>query len=51
MSRGYDSARPQSFTGEEPWPFTIRVKTRGPEDRFTVRVADVTFKVSRTGGR
>ena len=51
VSRGYDAARPRSFTGEEPWPFTVRVKPRGREDRFTVRVADVTFKVSRSGGR
>ena len=51
VSRGYDTARPRSFTGEEPWPFTVRVQARGPEDRFAVRVADVTFKVSHTGSR
>ena len=51
VSRAFDQARPRSFTGEEPWPFTIRTAAPAQADRFTVRVADVTFKVSRTGGR
>lgn len=51
LVRGSDYARPRSFSGREPWPFTIRVTASGPDDRFTVRVTEVTFKVERPGGR
>ena len=43
--RAYVSAR--SFTGTEPWPFDVRLRLTGPEERFTLRVAELRWKVLR----
>ncbi len=49
VSRGFDYARPMSFSGEDPWPFTIRLRPKGQEERFVPRVSDVTWRVMRGG--
>lgn len=51
VSRGFDRARPMAFSGDVTWPFAIRLRPRGQEDRFTVTVSDVTWRALRTGGR
>ena len=45
--RAYVSAR--SFTGTEPWPFDVRLRLTGPDARFTLRVAELRWKVTRAG--
>ena len=44
-ARAHVSAR--SFTGTEPWPFDVRLRLSGPEERFTLRVAELRWKVMR----
>jgi hypothetical protein len=50
VSSGVTRVEPRAFAGDVRWPFTARLTPRGDEDRFTVRVAEVSWRVIR-GGR
>lgn len=47
VARSYTVAWPRSFDGRVPWPFTARLRLRGGEDRFAVRVSDYRDKFRR----
>lgn len=49
VSRARASVSARSFTGTEPWPFDVRLRLTGPEERFTLRVAELRWKVMRAG--
>jgi hypothetical protein len=49
VSRARDYASPRSFTGVDPWPFEVRLRPRGGEERFTLRVAELIWKPMRAG--
>ena len=44
VSRGFGRARPMAFQADVPWPFTVRLRVKGQEERFALRVSDFTFK-------
>jgi hypothetical protein len=47
VSRALDRAVPRTFTGTEPWSFTVRARATGQEDRWTVHVRDYVAKPFR----
>jgi hypothetical protein len=49
VSRVRDYASPRSFTGVEPWPFEIRLRPSGREERFALRIAELIWKPMRAG--
>lgn len=49
VGRSSTVALPRSFDGRDPWPFTVRVRLRGGEDRFAIRVSDYRDKFIRGG--
>jgi hypothetical protein len=49
VSRARDYASPRSFTGVDPWPFEVRLRPRGGEERFALRVAELVWKPMRAG--
>lgn len=49
VSRALDWARARSFAGTEPWPFTVRLRATGREDRVVVRVSEILWKRVRAG--
>jgi hypothetical protein len=44
---GRTVVQPRAFTGDVRWPFTVSLRATGTEDRFVVRVSDLTWKVGR----
>lgn len=49
-SRGTTRIQPRTFAGDVAWPFEVRLRTQGGEERYVVRVAEVTWRLTR-GGR
>ena len=49
VSRGAGHAFPMTFSGDEAWPFTVRLRPTGQEDRFVVRISSFIGKVTRGG--
>ncbi len=49
VSRGVDRVTARAFSGDAPWPFAVRLRPRGPEDRFALRVTEVTWRLMRGG--
>jgi hypothetical protein len=47
VSSGSTRVGPRAFTGDVRWPFTVRLVPHGDETRFTVRVAELTWRVIR----
>jgi hypothetical protein len=47
VSRGKSVIGPRAFTGDVRWPFTVSLRPTGTEDRFVVRVSDLTWKAER----
>jgi hypothetical protein len=51
VSRARTRTEPRAFAGDATWPFTIRLRPAGGEERFAVRVAEFNWRVVRPGGR
>ncbi len=49
IGRSFAVAVPRSFDGRTPWPFTVRLRLQGGEDRFAVRVSNYRDKPVRAG--
>lgn len=50
VSRARALTAPRSFTGTDPWPFTISLKPTGREERFVATLAEVRWRL-QIGGR
>lgn len=49
VSRAVNWARARTFAGTDPWPFTVRLRATGQEDRVVVQVAEIVWKRVRSG--
>jgi len=50
VSRARALTAPRSFTGTDPWPFTISLRPTGREERFVATLAEVHWRL-QIGGR
>lgn len=50
VSRARALTAPRSFTGTDPWPFTISFRLTGQEERFVATLAEVRWRL-QIGGR
>ena len=49
VSYGAARIQPRAFAGDAAWPFSVRLRARGEEARFTLRVSQVTWRVTPDG--
>jgi hypothetical protein len=50
VSQSSTRTEPRNFTGDRTWPFTVRLRPTGQEDRFALRVSHYRWRIERTGG-
>jgi hypothetical protein len=49
VSRVLDFVSPRTFAAEALWPFALRLRPTGQEDRFALRAVQVTWRLMRGG--